>query len=117
MKLKKEQAEQILTDFKHFDGSKIQIKQGQVGARPVIIMLPFEPGQNGICADDILARMQSGIQLKREYLSSVDDFYSVEVFFYDGIPNSVFARHSEIDIWLKSIDIEFDYAKYGLPNS
>ena len=117
MKLTREQAEKILTDFKHFDGSQIPIKQGQVGSRPVVILLPFEASQNRVCADDILARMHNGIQLNRQYLNSIDDLYSVEVFFYDGIPNSVFARHPEIDIWLKSIDIEFDYAKYGLPNS
>lgn len=117
MKLTKVQAEQIFSDFQHFDGSKIQIKYGGVGQRPVVIMLPYDSKQNKACSDDILARMQNGIQLKRQYLNSVDDLYSVEIFFYDGIPNSLFTRHSEIDIWLKSMDIEFDYTKYGLIKS
>lgn len=113
MKLTREQANKILTDFNHFDGSKIKIKDGQVGQYPVVIILPFDEESYRRCVLDIFDRMRSGTQLIREYPSANGEC-KAEVFFYDLVPNDTIAKHTAIDKWLSSIYTDFDFAKYGL---
>ena len=113
MKLTEAQAKMILSDFSHFDGSGIKIKDGQVGQYPVVIILPFDEEHYNKCVMDIYDRMKSGTKLISEYPSTNGE-YEIEVFHRDVIPRDTIAKHTDFEKWLGTLDIHFDFEKYGL---
>lgn len=113
MKLTKDQATKILDDFRHFDGRKVSIRDGEIGEYPVVIALPFDDSLNEKCRLDIYERMSSNKELIRTY-DLGDIPYTVQVFFRDLIPNNTLGRHTDFEKWLKTIDLNFDKNKYGI---
>lgn len=113
MKLTKDQATKILNDFRHFDGRKISIKEGQLGEYPVVIVLPFDESISEKCRLDIYDRMRNNEQMIRVY-DFGDIPYTVQVFFSDLIANSTLGKHTDLEKWLNNTDIAFDRKKYGI---